>query len=214
MTEKLFTAKEKKKFHYCLYYQKLREARWLSHLDLGRTLSQALRRSQLPIVYSQGYNPHPKLSYSPALPVGVASITEMLELSLTKKLKPEKIINSLNQQLPPSLKALKIELLGDGKSKIANLKRSFYLIKIDLPKQEQQSLLEKFFSPASGRQNKSELTDILKNWQVEIRHSGKNNIWLDFCTPINLKYAKIIEVFRQLADKSFSGWKIWRLKLE
>ncbi|MBE9566917.1 MAG: DUF2344 domain-containing protein, partial [Proteobacteria bacterium] len=51
-------------------YRKGNEVRWLSHLDVKRTLERAMRRAELPLVLTRGYNPHLKLSLGPPLPLG------------------------------------------------------------------------------------------------------------------------------------------------
>ncbi len=62
-----------------LCYAKKREARFLSHLDMGRIFERAFKRAGVPLVYSQGYNPRPKIAYGPALPVGFASDAEYFD---------------------------------------------------------------------------------------------------------------------------------------
>ncbi|HHY14975.1 MAG TPA: DUF2344 domain-containing protein, partial [Firmicutes bacterium] len=59
------------------------EVRFLSHLDLLRTMERALRRSGLPIAYSEGYSPRPKMSFGFALPVGVLSTAEYGDFDFT-----------------------------------------------------------------------------------------------------------------------------------
>jgi radical SAM-linked protein len=88
---------------YRLEYSKTGRARWLSHLELIRTFIRALRRSGLPLVFSQGFNPHPKLSYCPSLGVGVAGLREYLDLDLAVATPLAEGLTSVRQQLPPGL---------------------------------------------------------------------------------------------------------------
>ena len=76
---------------YRLRYARFGPARFASHLDLGRALGRALRRAALPVAYSQGFHPLPKMAFGPPLPVGVESEAEFLELTLTRELAPEEI---------------------------------------------------------------------------------------------------------------------------
>ncbi len=71
---------------YRAEYAKTGDARFLGHLDLQRQLQLALRRSGLPVAYSQGYHPHPLLKYGPPLPVGVAGRREAFDLALERDL--------------------------------------------------------------------------------------------------------------------------------
>jgi radical SAM-linked protein len=88
---------------YRLEYSKTGRARWLSHLELIRTFIRALRRSGLPLVFSQGFNPHPRLSYGPSLGVGVAGLREYLDLDLAAATPLTEDLTSVGQQLPPGL---------------------------------------------------------------------------------------------------------------
>jgi radical SAM-linked protein len=88
---------------YRIEYFKQDEARWLSHLELIRTLIRALRRSGLPLVFSQGFNPHPRLSYGPSLGVGVAGLREYLDVELATSTPLDKGMSALGQQFPSGL---------------------------------------------------------------------------------------------------------------
>src|SRR5690606_33558809 len=68
---------------YRLRYAKFGPARFASHLDLGRALGRALRRAGLPVAYSQGFHPLPKMAFGPPLPVGVESEAEFVDITFT-----------------------------------------------------------------------------------------------------------------------------------
>ncbi|MFO7941062.1 MAG: TIGR03936 family radical SAM-associated protein [Bacillota bacterium] len=74
--------------------------RWISHLEFLRVLTRALRRSDLPISYSQGYNPHVRLSFATARPVGMASDAEYVDLFFEEELTGSRVKKSLDQVLP------------------------------------------------------------------------------------------------------------------
>ena len=88
---------------YRIEYSKTGRARWLSHLELVRTFIRALRRSGLPLVFSQGFNPHPRLSYGPSLGVGVAGLREYLDMDLAAGVPLPEGLASLRNQFPPGL---------------------------------------------------------------------------------------------------------------
>ncbi len=79
------------------------EFTFLSHLDLQRTLIRALRRAGLPLAYSQGFNPQPRLSFAAPLALGIESDGEYLEFELTRQEDSEELLAALNRQLPPEL---------------------------------------------------------------------------------------------------------------
>ena len=80
----------------CLQYSKGEEARFLSHLDLMRAMERALRRARLPLAFSEGYNPHPRVAYASALAVGVTSEGEYLDLELEEDLSAQEVVDALS----------------------------------------------------------------------------------------------------------------------
>ncbi len=91
---------------YRLTYRKLGPATTLSHLDLVRLWPRALRRAGLPVAYSQGYHPHPLLSFTPALPMGAQSLGEQIEIKLEVEMEPEAVIEAIQPTLPDGLEVL------------------------------------------------------------------------------------------------------------
>ncbi|MCH7922475.1 MAG: TIGR03960 family B12-binding radical SAM protein [Nitrospinae bacterium] len=82
--------------------------RYLSHLELARAIKRAVRRAELPVAYSQGFNPKPKISFGPALPVGVASQWEVFDLELIKLVKPSHVLERLRAVLPEGLRVIEV----------------------------------------------------------------------------------------------------------
>jgi len=87
------------------------EIQYLAHLDLLRLWQRALRRAGLPLAYSQGFNPHPRLSLACPLPVGVTSQGELLELYLRQRLPLKEVWQALEPNLPAGLAILQVEEL-------------------------------------------------------------------------------------------------------
>ena len=88
---------------YRLRFGKLNNLRFLSHLNLLKTMERSIRRAGLPLAFSEGFHPHPKISYGPALAVGIESTSEFLDLELTAGLEASSIMDSLNLALPRGL---------------------------------------------------------------------------------------------------------------
>jgi radical SAM-linked protein len=89
-------------------YAKRGRLRFTSHRDFARAFERAIRRSGLPIAYSAGFNPHPKVSYVGAAPTGVASEAEYLEIGLAATREPEAALKALDGALPPGLDILEV----------------------------------------------------------------------------------------------------------
>ncbi|RPE34741.1 radical SAM-linked protein [Kitasatospora cineracea] len=86
-----------------LRYTKRGRLRFTSHRDFQRAFERALRRSAVPMAYSAGFTPHPKVSYANAAPTGTASEAEYLEIGLAEHRDPEALRRQLDASLPPGL---------------------------------------------------------------------------------------------------------------
>ena len=97
-----------------LRYAKRGRLRFSSHRDFQRALERALRRANVPMAYSAGFNPHPKISYANAAPTGAASEAEYVELALTAVVDPERLRQALDAALPPGLDLVQVVEAGPG----------------------------------------------------------------------------------------------------
>lgn len=82
--------------------------RFIGHLDLHRLWERAMRRANLPIAYSQGFHPQPKISLAAALPLGFSSRGEVLDVRLNEELSPAEISARLQESLPPDIKIIEV----------------------------------------------------------------------------------------------------------
>jgi len=89
------------------------EIRFLSHLDYARTIERAVRRSKLPVAYSEGFNPHMKVAYASALSVGVSSRVEYMDMELSEALDMASIKTRLETQLPDGIVLQRLKYIGD-----------------------------------------------------------------------------------------------------
>lgn len=87
-----------------LEYEKGKEIKFLSHLDMARVWERMIRRSGLRPVLTQGFNPHIKLSLGTVLPVGMWSKSEYLDMEIDEEVSPEFVIERLNQYTPPGIR--------------------------------------------------------------------------------------------------------------
>ena len=80
--------------------------RFLSHRDVARSVERAVRRAGIPVSYSHGFSPHPRLSWIGAAPTGAASEAEYLEIGLTRPVEPGGLVSALDAALPDGLDVL------------------------------------------------------------------------------------------------------------
>lgn len=95
-------------------FEKMGRMSWFSHLDLQNTMQRALRRAQLPVAYSQGFNPHVLTSFATALSVGCQSRGEVMEVEMAGEISPEEFAEKLNACLPDGLKVRRCALVPDS----------------------------------------------------------------------------------------------------
>jgi radical SAM-linked protein len=89
-------------------YAKRGRARFTSHRDFGRAFERALRRAGVPMAYSSGFSPHPRIAYANASPTGAASEAEYLEIGLAERCDPVKVQAALDAALPPGLDVVEV----------------------------------------------------------------------------------------------------------
>ena len=95
-------------------YAKRGRARFTSHRDFGRAFERALRRAGVPMAYSSGFSPHPRISYPNASPTGAASEAEYLEIGLAAACDPDKVRVALDAALPPGLDVVEVAVVRPG----------------------------------------------------------------------------------------------------
>ncbi|HEX5597977.1 MAG TPA: TIGR03936 family radical SAM-associated protein [Micromonosporaceae bacterium] len=95
-------------------YAKRGPLRFTSHRDFARAFERALRRAGIPIAFSQGFTPHPRISYASAAPTGVASEAEYLEIGLQARMDPSAVRAALDAALSPGLDVLDAVEAGAG----------------------------------------------------------------------------------------------------
>ncbi|MEW6685879.1 MAG: TIGR03960 family B12-binding radical SAM protein [Candidatus Edwardsbacteria bacterium] len=108
--KKIAVAKPTVNTRFRLRFSKGEEVRFTSHLDLMRAFSRAVRRANLPIAYSEGFSPHPKIAFGPPLPLGMTSDVEYLDLQLQSPFSDD-LISALNRVLPCGLRILEAKPL-------------------------------------------------------------------------------------------------------
>jgi len=94
-----------------LTFTKQGALRYTGHLDLHKILERSIRRARLPLAYSQGYHPQPKLNLAAALPLGFSSRAEVMDIWLNDEV--EDIAATLQSNVPPGLTILDANLVDD-----------------------------------------------------------------------------------------------------
>ncbi|MBC8499454.1 MAG: DUF2344 domain-containing protein [Candidatus Atribacteria bacterium] len=106
---------------------------YISHLNLAQVFTRALRRANIPVVISSGFNPRFKISFGPPLPLGISSISEYLDIKLKEEIKAEELVDRLNRALPQGLKILRVKTIpSSADSLVKVIDRVSYVITLKL----------------------------------------------------------------------------------
>ena len=111
---------------YYLRYKRGESIKYVSHLDFVRVFGRAFRRAELPIAHSEGFNPHPLLTFALPLSVGYTSECELMEFVMEKELSEAEIKEKLQNAMPVG-----IEITGvyKGKTRMKKLDNALYIVK-------------------------------------------------------------------------------------
>lgn len=113
---------------YYLTYKRGDSIKYVSHLDFVRVFGRAFRRAELPIAYSEGFNPHPLLTFALPLSVGYTSECELMEFVMEKELETEEIKEKLQKAMPIGIEITEV---CKGKTRMKKLDNALYIVKAE-----------------------------------------------------------------------------------
>jgi len=116
--------------------------KYISHLDLLRAFTRAISRAQLPVRYTQGFNPHQIITFSLPLPIGVTSETEFVDIDFDETVDNPEIMERLNENLPPDIRVISVGGLIHSATDIC---LADYDIFVKAPKEIEKNTVESFF---------------------------------------------------------------------
>ncbi|MBR5318449.1 MAG: TIGR03936 family radical SAM-associated protein [Peptococcaceae bacterium] len=133
-----------------MQFRKTREGRFMSHLDLMHTWERVIRRSQLPLGFSQGFNPHPKMNFASACAVGTTSDGEYMDIELTRDMPLEEVKEALDRAMPPAFEVTQMKVVeGKVPSLMSIMERASYRLRLefvdDVTQQQLDAAMEEFF---------------------------------------------------------------------
>jgi len=126
-------------------YAKRGRLRFTSHRDFSRAFERAVFRARLPMAYSSGFNPHPRISYAGASPTGSASEAEYLELALAEVVDPASVHAALDEALPDGLDVVEV-VVAPGTGMADLLQASRWRIALPVPVAEAEAAVAAFLA--------------------------------------------------------------------
>lgn len=126
-------------------------ARFLSHLDMLKVMERALRRANISVAFSEGFNPHPKIAFGSARAVGLSSTCEYFDVDIKEDINPEEYKNKLQDSLPTGIAIKETRKVSTNVSALmAVLNCATYQVILktssDLTQKDLDELVEKFFT--------------------------------------------------------------------
>lgn len=203
-------------------FEKSGRAVFISHLDLLRTMQRAIKRSGIPVWYSQGFNPHIYLNFPLALSLGVTSKTEYMDFAVTEECDNNDILNKLNAVMPEGLKIISV-----SEPVYANKEIGFaeYVIKLKSEKASEAMLeaLEKMMDMDTieiDKRSKSKGTikiDIKPHLNILNKKVEDDSLIVEIRLPaglaLNINSNVFIDTFSDICDIKFNNIYAERTKI-
>ena len=143
-------------------YKKEDEMIFISHLDLQRLLQRAFRRAKINLSYSEGFNPHPKMSYGNALALGVESQDEYVDIENEEDIEVDEFLERINNQLPEGIKFIKGQEIDPKTPSLSSvIVYGEYIFNIDLD------------TPLSKEFVKSRVLNFVKSEEIIVTKTNK-----------------------------------------
>lgn len=121
-------------------FSKTGRARFISHLDLVRTMTRVVRRAEIPLWYTEGFNRHPYLTFAAPLSLGFEGLRESMDLRLEEDMPYDELVARLNEAFPEGLSAISA---AEAVHKVGMLTAARYRLQFDCPPERMMALLSR-----------------------------------------------------------------------
>jgi radical SAM-linked protein len=160
-----------------LKFKKVGDMRFLSHLELAHLFYRASKRADLPLFFSEGFHPMPRIIFATALPVGMESLTEIVHMECEEKITPTEVMERLNRTLPPGIEITEAEEVPPFFHLSSSPYSSVYWIPLDclLSKEEALSKIKKaldgkeilIHQERDGRRRSVDIRPLLEKMEIK-----------------------------------------------
>ena len=207
-----------------LRFSKLGNLKYISHLDINRAMGRALKRAEIPLWYTEGFNPHPYMSFSLPLSLGVESLCESVDIRLIGDISNDEIKKRMNSVLPDNLKIIDVYDTFRDNSEImySDYVYKFQFLDNELALSKIKSVLDspEIMALKKGKQGRKRVfkeTDIkafIDKYNISIRDDLiVLNIRLLAGTEKNLNPSLLFDTIIRLIDMDFEWKSIARINL-
>lgn len=169
-------------------FAKGEEVKYISHLDLMRLWERALRRAEVPLLHSQGFNPRPKISFAAPLAVGITGQREILDVMLERPLPTKDFARAVNAQLPSAITLVEVqEVYATLPPLQTQVQGAEYLATVAACEDRHQleeritSLLRSAKLPRLRRGREYDLRPLIEELRLERREAGQYVLHMRLC---------------------------------
>ena len=127
-------------FRLRLRFKRGPEIKFISHLDIIRLWQRAFRRAGIPLAYSEGFNPHPRISLAAPLALGVTGEAELMDIFVAKQVSPHNLEAAVSRQLPPGMEILQVyQIVTTLPSLQSQIRYAEYTVEAETEKDEKET---------------------------------------------------------------------------
>lgn len=204
---------------YRFKFSKEGDAKYVSQLDLVRLFTRVFKRAEVMLSYSQGFNPHPKMSIGLPLGIGITSECEFLDAEIESDGNPMEILKALNGAMPIGIKFLAMQEICEFTPKVRDAKSALYSVKLfgKAPSEEELAKFLTMDEIAVMKKTKSgeKLTNIRPDI-FDITKKGEDELLMSLtCAPnINLKPETVVSAMNEfIASADICDFDVRRIRI-
>lgn len=207
-----------------LRFSKQGRLKYISHLDINRAMSRAFKRAEIPLWYTEGFNPHPYMSFSLPLSLGVESLCESVDIRIVGSITNDEIKNRMNSVLPEGLKVLDVydDFYDNGEISYSDYVYKFQFDDNALALEKIKSILDgdEILALKKGKQGRKKvfketnIKSFIDKYNISIRDDTVVlNIRLFAGTDKNLNPSLLFDTIIRLIDMDYHWKSISRIAL-
>ena len=204
---------------YRLEFSKTGETKFVSHLDLVRLFSRVFKRAELPLAYSEGFNPHPKMSIGIPLSVGVTSEAELIDVEFYNEVDTQDIKSRLNEKMPMGILISKVKKLEQGDAKLSTVAKAQYDVKLfgaEITEEKVSDFMKKAAIEIEKKTKRSEKVVDIKPDIFALSYISADELFMELATGsnANLKPDVVLEAMQKYIDGfSVEDYALHRIKM-
>jgi radical SAM-linked protein len=207
-----------------LRFRKVGEMRFLSHLELAHLFYRASKRAEIPLCFSEGFHPMPRIIFASALPVGMESVMEIVDIELEGRMTPGKVMERLNQVLPQGIEIIEADEVLLSSPSCSLLHHSVYWIPLDhlLSKEEAIARIKKelekkeilIHQERKGKKRNVDILPLIEKMDVKEKEGSPWGVEL-ILRRVEGRTAKPLEILRAILGmegESFTRCEVVKLE--